>query len=42
MAQVVECLLCQCKTLSSNPSITKKKKRKEKKENESITHFKVF
>jgi hypothetical protein len=26
MAQVVECLFCKCKALSSNPSPTKKKK----------------
>jgi hypothetical protein len=27
VAQVVECLLCKCKAMSSNPSPTKKKKR---------------
>jgi hypothetical protein len=37
MAEVVECLLCKCEALSSNPSLTKnksikvKKKKKKKK-----------
>jgi hypothetical protein len=31
MTQVEECLLCKCEALSSNASITKKKKKTEKK-----------
>jgi hypothetical protein len=30
VAQAVDCLLCKCEVLSSNPSFTKKKKKERK------------
>jgi hypothetical protein len=34
VAQAVDCLLCKCEVLSSNPSFTKKKKKERKEERE--------
>jgi hypothetical protein len=40
VAQVVQYLLWKCKALSSNPSLTKKKKRKEKRDGKH--HYPLF
>jgi hypothetical protein len=41
VAQVVECLLCKCKVLNSNPSPTKKKERKKERKEKKMLLWEV-